>query len=45
VACNSSAWAQELDLLGRQILDKIRPVLPAETPLEGLRFITSDDRV
>ena len=45
VACTSSAWAQELDLLGRQILDKIRPGLPAETPLEGLRFITSDDRV
>ncbi len=45
VACTSSAWAQELDLLGRQILDKIRPGLPAEMPLEGFRFITSDDPV
>ena len=43
VACTSSAWAQELDLLGCQILDKIRPDLPAETPLEALRFITSAD--
>jgi predicted nucleic acid-binding Zn ribbon protein len=25
VACSSSAWAQELDLLGAQILEKIRP--------------------
>ena len=45
VACTSSAWAQELDLLGRQILDKIRPGLSSETPLEGFRFITSDDSV
>jgi predicted nucleic acid-binding Zn ribbon protein len=45
VACTSSAWAQELDLLGRRILEKIRPRLPAETPLEALRFITSDDSV
>ena len=43
VACSSSSWAQELDLLGRQILAKIGPELPDGTPLEGLRFITSDD--
>jgi predicted nucleic acid-binding Zn ribbon protein len=43
VACSSSAWAQELDLLGSRILEKIRPELPAETPLEGLRFIISTD--
>jgi predicted nucleic acid-binding Zn ribbon protein len=41
VACSSSAWAQELDLLGGRILEKIRPELPAGTVLEGLRFITS----
>ena len=45
VACNSSAWAQELDLLGGQILEKIRSNLPPEPPLEGLRFITSGDPV
>lgn len=43
VACSSSAWAQELDLLGGRIVEKIRSNLPPETPLEGLRFITSDD--
>jgi predicted nucleic acid-binding Zn ribbon protein len=43
VACSSSAWAQELDLLGERILEKIRPELPSGAPLEGLRFITSDD--
>jgi len=45
VACSSSAWAQELDFLGGQILEKIRPDLPSETPLEGLRFIISADPV
>jgi predicted nucleic acid-binding Zn ribbon protein len=43
VACSSSSWAQELDLLGAQILAKIRSKLSAEAHLEGLRFITSDD--
>jgi len=41
VACASSAWAQELDLLGPQILAKIRAEVPAESPLEALRFVTS----
>jgi predicted nucleic acid-binding Zn ribbon protein len=45
VACSSSAWAQELDLLGARILEKIRPKLPAGRALEGLRFIISDDPV
>jgi predicted nucleic acid-binding Zn ribbon protein len=45
VACSSSAWAQELDFLGAQILEKIRPELPAETPLEDFRFITAADPV
>jgi predicted nucleic acid-binding Zn ribbon protein len=43
VACSSSAWAQELDLLGGKIVAEIRPKLPAEASLEGLRFITSDN--
>jgi predicted nucleic acid-binding Zn ribbon protein len=45
VACSSSAWAQELDLLGTQILAKLRPELPSGTALEGLRFITAEDPV
>jgi predicted nucleic acid-binding Zn ribbon protein len=45
VACSSSAWAQELDLLGRQILAKIGPELPQGSTLEGLRFVTSADPV
>jgi predicted nucleic acid-binding Zn ribbon protein len=45
VACSSSAWAQELDLLAGQILAKMRPKLPSEGSLEGLRFITSDEPV
>jgi predicted nucleic acid-binding Zn ribbon protein len=45
VACSSSAWAQELDLLGARILEKIRPELPSEAPLEGLRFIISAESV
>jgi predicted nucleic acid-binding Zn ribbon protein len=43
VACKSSAWAEELDLLGARILEKIRPELPAGAVLEGLKFTTSDD--
>jgi predicted nucleic acid-binding Zn ribbon protein len=43
VACSSSAWAQELDLLAGRILEKIRSELPPGTVLEGLRFITSAD--
>jgi predicted nucleic acid-binding Zn ribbon protein len=43
VACSSSAWAQELDLLGGRIIEKIRPELPVGTALEVLRFITSGD--
>jgi predicted nucleic acid-binding Zn ribbon protein len=43
VACSSSAWAQELDLLAAQIVAKISPELPSGTALEGLRFITSGD--
>jgi predicted nucleic acid-binding Zn ribbon protein len=43
VACKTSAWAEELDLLGAQILAKIRPKLPPGAALEGLRFTTSDN--
>ena len=43
VACSSSAWAQELDLLESNIRSKIEPKLPPEPRLEGFRFITSTD--
>ena len=43
VACSSSSWAQELDLLKGQIVEKISQKLPSGTPLEGLRFITSTE--
>jgi predicted nucleic acid-binding Zn ribbon protein len=45
VACSSSAWAQELELLSGRIVEKIAPKLPSGTALEGLRFITSADSV
>jgi len=43
VACSSSAWAQELDLLGARILEKIAPEVPSGSVLEGFRFITAAD--
>jgi predicted nucleic acid-binding Zn ribbon protein len=41
VACRSSTWAQELDLLGDQILARIRAELPSDSGLERLRFSVS----
>jgi predicted nucleic acid-binding Zn ribbon protein len=38
VACESSIWAQELDLLGGQILEQLRAELADEAALRGLRF-------
>jgi predicted nucleic acid-binding Zn ribbon protein len=43
VACRSSTWAHELDLLGDQILVKIRRNLPQGSALEGLRFTASGE--
>ena len=43
VACSSSAWAQELDLLAARILEKIAPAVPSGSVLEGFRFITAAD--
>jgi predicted nucleic acid-binding Zn ribbon protein len=45
VACSSSSWAQELDLLGGQIIEKIGPELPSGTALEAFRFVTSAESV
>jgi predicted nucleic acid-binding Zn ribbon protein len=38
VACASSTWAQELDLLGADVLEKVRSELPESADLQGLRF-------
>jgi predicted nucleic acid-binding Zn ribbon protein len=41
VACRSATWAHELDLLGDQVLSKLRSELPEATSLRGLRFTAS----
>jgi predicted nucleic acid-binding Zn ribbon protein len=44
VACRSAAWAQELDLLQRELVARLevvlarRPTMGGLTPLRGLRF-------
>ena len=43
VACRSSVWANELDLLGTQTLEKVRSELPDGNDLRGLRFRTAED--
>jgi predicted nucleic acid-binding Zn ribbon protein len=43
VACRSATWAQELDLLGDQILARLRSELPEGASLEALRFNASAD--
>ena len=43
VACSTSAWANELDLLGVQIAEKLRSELPSGGGFEGLRFVVSGD--
>jgi predicted nucleic acid-binding Zn ribbon protein len=43
VACRSATWAQELDLLGARILERVRQNLPSGAPLEGLRFTASGE--
>ncbi|HEY6672717.1 MAG TPA: DUF721 domain-containing protein [Solirubrobacterales bacterium] len=43
IACRSSTWAHELDLLGEEILEKIRQNLPCGSTLERLRFTASGE--
>ena len=38
VACSSATWAQELDLLGEEIGERLRSELPERAALQGLRF-------
>ena len=43
VACSSATWANELDLLGDQLLERLREELPAGAAPEGLRFTLGQD--
>jgi predicted nucleic acid-binding Zn ribbon protein len=43
VACRSATWAQELDLLATQTLEKVRASLPEGVSVEGLRFRADSD--
>jgi predicted nucleic acid-binding Zn ribbon protein len=43
VACRSATWAQELDLLGAQILDQVRGNLPDWASVDAIRFTASGD--
>jgi predicted nucleic acid-binding Zn ribbon protein len=45
VACKSATWAQELDLLGGQIVTQVRQNLPDWATLEAIRFTASGDPV
>jgi predicted nucleic acid-binding Zn ribbon protein len=38
VACRSATWAQELELLGSELTQKIGAELPPDCGFEGLRF-------
>jgi predicted nucleic acid-binding Zn ribbon protein len=50
IACRSATWAQELDLLQDQLLDRLRQALSesaqgsSERPLRGLRFTADGAR-
>ena len=39
VSCSASVWAQELDLMAPQILDRLNGMLPA-APIQRLRCVT-----
>jgi predicted nucleic acid-binding Zn ribbon protein len=43
VACASSTWAHELDLLSNQILARLRSEIPSDAPLGELRFTAAQD--
>ena len=45
VACRSATWAQELELLGDQILSQMASKLGRDAGLQGLRFNAAADPV
>jgi predicted nucleic acid-binding Zn ribbon protein len=47
IACRSSVWAQELELLAPDLLEKLRAALGGPSgapPLRGLRFVVGGSR-
>jgi hypothetical protein len=44
VACRSATWAQELDLLGAQIIDQVKQNLPEWASLAAIRFTASGEQ-
>jgi len=38
VACSSATWAQELDLLASETLERLRSELPKAVSIDALRF-------
>ena len=46
VACESATWAQELDLLGPELLERLNPALAkaGSGPVERLRFTADASR-
>ena len=47
IACASAVWAQELDLLSADLLERLNAALagsPGEAPLTGLRFVAARPR-
>jgi predicted nucleic acid-binding Zn ribbon protein len=50
IACRSATWAQELDLLGPELLERLNQALseavggPKEAPVRGLRFTADASR-
>jgi predicted nucleic acid-binding Zn ribbon protein len=43
VACRSATWAQELEMLASETLEKVRSSLPEGVSVEGLRFRADKD--
>ena len=43
VACRAATWANELEMLGPELLQKLRAELPENADLEGLRFNAARD--
>ncbi len=43
VACRSATWAQELDLMAAQTLEKLLVTLPGGVSVSGLRFRADND--
>ena len=44
VACRSATWAQELDLLGAETLERLRERLPEGVSVTALRFTANGER-